>query len=109
MKFTKKELKGIIKICDAVGKVKDSLASDLYSKMKSLYPDAIKHDMRSMGYYKSFHFDFDKTPDKKILSALQNMGFKVTHSVGGQYECRKGDTRIFIDIGQNFIQMNVYE
>ncbi len=40
MKFTKKELVGIIKICDAVSKVKDSMASEFFSEIRKANPKA---------------------------------------------------------------------
>lgn len=40
MKFTKKELAGIIKICDAVSKIRDGVASDILAEIKKYNPNA---------------------------------------------------------------------
>lgn len=110
MKFTKKELAGLVKICDAVSKMKDSLESEIYSKMRSAYPDAISHKAISKGDTKVIRFKFNKEPNKKIVSILQSMGFKIVDNLRTYYELRKGTSNIFLRFNDNNeIELSIYE
>ena len=111
MKFTKEELRKIHKICDAI-KARDSLVSEIYSKMRSAYPDAISHKAISKNGEDFIAFGFNKKPDRKLLNILQSLGFTIKSKGGNEYEANKGKSKItiYFDVGRDYtMRLNIEE